>query len=48
MAEAELKKDEVVRLFALGGLDEDGKNLMVIEINGDMYIVECGHEISER
>lgn len=42
MAEAELKKDEVVRLFALGGLDEDGKNLMVIEINGDMYIVECG------
>lgn len=34
--------DEVVRVFALGGLDEDGKNLTVIEIDGDIYIVECG------
>ncbi len=40
--EPELKKDEVVRLYALGGLDEDGKNLTVIEIDGDIYIVECG------
>lgn len=37
-----LKKDEVVRLFALGGLDEDGKNMLVIEIDGDIYIVESG------
>lgn len=37
-----LKKDEVVRLFALGGLDEDGKNMFVIEIDGDIYIVESG------
>ena len=36
------KTNEVVRIFALGGLDEDGKNLTVIEIDGDIYIVECG------
>lgn len=35
-------KDEVVRLLALGGLDEDGKNMLVIEIDGDIYICECG------
>lgn len=37
-----LKKDETIRLFALGGLDEDGKNMLVIEIDGDIYIVESG------
>lgn len=36
------QKDEVVRLFALGGLDEDGKNMTVIEIDQDIYICECG------
>lgn len=36
------KKDEIIRLFALGGLDEDGKNMLVIEIDGDIYIVESG------
>ncbi len=41
MAENE-KKDEVVRIFALGGLDEDGKNLLVIEIDQDIYILESG------
>lgn len=43
MAENEaLKKDEIVRIFALGGLDEDGKNMLVIEIDSDIYIVESG------
>lgn len=35
-------KKEVVRLLPLGGLDEDGKNLMIIEIDGDIYIAEAG------
>ena len=26
-----------VRIFALGGLDEDGKNLTVVEINQDIF-----------
>lgn len=31
-----------VRLFALGGLDEDGKNMYIVENNEDIFIIECG------
>ena len=31
-----------VRIFALGGLDEDGKNMYVVEDNEDIFVVECG------
>jgi|LAHS01.1.fsa_nt_gb ribonuclease J len=31
-----------IRIFALGGLDEDGKNCTVVEINGDIFVVDCG------
>lgn len=33
---------EQIRLFALGGLDEDGKNLTVIEINDDLFVIDAG------
>ena len=31
-----------VRIFALGGLDEDGKNMYVVENNKDIFVIECG------
>ena len=31
-----------IRLMALGGLDEDGKNMYLVEIDGDIFIVDCG------
>ena len=31
-----------VRLMALGGLDEDGKNMYLVEIDGDIFILDCG------
>ncbi len=31
-----------VRIFALGGLDEDGKNMFVVENNKDIFVIECG------
>ena len=31
-----------IRVFALGGLDEQGKSMTVIEINGDIFILDCG------
>ena len=33
---------EDLRIFSLGGLDENGKNLYVIEIDQNIYVVECG------
>lgn len=37
-----VRPHETVRIFALGGMDEDGKNMLCIEINRDIYIVEAG------
>ncbi len=31
-----------IKVVALGGLDENGKNCYVIEINNDAFIIECG------
>ena len=31
-----------VRIFALGGLDEDGKNMLVVEVNEAIFIIEAG------
>ena len=33
---------EKVRIVALGGLDEDGKNMYLIEIDDDIFVVDCG------
>ena len=38
---------ENIRLFALGGLDENGKNLYVIEINNEIFLIEAGIKYPE-
>lgn len=43
----EVKMDNI-RLFALGGLDEDGKNLYVVEINNDIILIEAGLKYPEN
>lgn len=40
--------EDKIRIFALGGLDEDGKNLQVIEINDDIFIIECGIRFPDK
>lgn len=30
-----------VRIFALGGLDENGKNMYVVEVNEAIFIIEA-------
>lgn len=36
-----------VKIFALGGLDENGKNMYVVEIDSVIFVVECGIMIPE-
>ena len=31
-----------IKIFSLGGLDENGKNMYVIEIDKDLFIFDCG------
>ena len=38
---------DIVKIFALGGLDEDGKNMYVVEINDDIFILESGIKYPE-
>ena len=33
-----------IKVLALGGLDEEGKDLYCIEINGDIFVVNCGYK----
>lgn len=37
-----------VKVYALGGLDENGKNLYCIEIDNDIIVVECGLKYPDR
>ena len=39
---------EKVRLMALGGLDEDGKNMYCIEIGNDIFVVDAGLKYPEN
>lgn len=36
------KIDKTVKIMALGGLDEDGKNMLVVEVEEDIFIIEAG------
>ncbi len=37
-----------VKVFALGGLDERGKNLIVVEINEDIFILDAGNKHPDK
>ncbi|MDY6429704.1 MAG: ribonuclease J [Bacilli bacterium] len=37
-----------VKISILGGLDEEGKNLNVVEINNDIFVVQCGVMIPDK
>ena len=31
-----------IKIFALGGLNENGKNLYVVEVDSDIFVFDCG------
>lgn len=39
---------EKIKFFSLGGLDENGKNLSVIEINDDIFIFDAGIKYPDK
>lgn len=39
---------EKIKVFALGGLDECGKNMYVIEVDEDIYIIEAGYKYPDK
>ena len=38
---------EKIKLMALGGLDEDGKNMFIVEVNDNIFVLECGLKYPE-
>ena len=39
---------ERIRIVALGGLDEEGKNCTVVQIGDDIFVVDCGVRFPDR
>ena len=31
-----------IKIFSLGGLDENGKNIYCVEIDKDIFVFDCG------
>ena len=37
-----------IKFFSLGGLDENGKNMSIIEINDDIYVLDAGIKFPDK
>ena len=37
-----------VRIVGLGGMDEEGKECVVVEINNDIFVIDCGVKEPDR
>ena len=40
--------NDLVRVMALGGLDENGRDCYVVEINNDIFVLDCGTCIPDK
>ena len=39
---------EKIKVFALGGLDEEGRDCYVLEINDDIFVLDCGMSLPDK
>lgn len=40
--------NDLVKVFALGGLDENGRDCYVVEINNDIFVLDCGTSLPDK
>ena len=40
--------NDLVKVFALGGLDENGRDCYVVEINDDIFVLDCGTSLPDK
>ncbi len=40
--------NDIIKFFALGGLDENGKNMYILEINEDIFVFEAGLKYPDK
>ena len=40
--------NDIVKVFALGGLDENGRDCYVVEINNDIFVLDCGTSLPDK
>ena len=38
---------DIIKLVPLGGLDEDGRDCYVLEINDSIFVLDCGAALPE-
>ena len=39
---------DLIKVFALGGLDENGRDCYVVEINNDIFVLDCGTSLPDK
>jgi len=39
---------EKIKVFALGGLDEDGRDCYIVEIDDDIFVIDCGISLPDK
>ena len=39
---------EKIKIFALGGLDEEGRDCYVVDINDDIFVLDCGMALPDK
>ena len=39
---------DIIKLCPLGGLDEDGRDCYVLEINNDIFVLDCGASVPDK
>ena len=37
-----------IKVFALGGLDEEGRDCYVVEVNDDIFVLDCGMSLPDK